>query len=78
MNDLVRNNFEVLYFSVPLQIAQEGGNSLAGGYFTCVVLHCSRIYHQEHATEPRRLPEDVAAAWGAIILLLHGDADLYK
>jgi hypothetical protein len=32
-----------------------------------VVLHSSKDYHQEHATERHRLPNNVAAAWGAVI-----------
>ena len=40
---------------------------MAGGCFTDVV-HSSKRYHQEHAIEPHRLPKDVMAAWGAVIL----------
>jgi hypothetical protein len=39
---------------------------MAGGCFTKYVLHSSKNYHQEHATELRRLPKDVVAAWGAV------------
>jgi hypothetical protein len=45
---------------------------MAGGCFTIVVQHSSKNYHPEHATGPRRLPMNVVAAWGAVILLLHG------
>ena len=43
---------------------------MAGGCFTDVVLHSLKNYHQEHATEPRRLPKSVGAAWGVVSLLL--------
>jgi len=33
--------------------------------------------HQENATEPSRLPKDVVAAWGAVILRFHGVSNLY-
>jgi len=39
---------------------------MAGGCFTDVVLHSSKNYHQEHATESRRLPKTVAAAWSGL------------
>jgi hypothetical protein len=32
---------------------------MAGGYFTDVVLHSSKNYHQERATELRQLSKDV-------------------
>jgi len=32
---------------------------MAGGCFTDVVLYSSKNYHQEHASEPCRLPKDV-------------------
>jgi len=51
---------------------------MAGGCFTDDVLHSSRTYHQDHATEARRLPKTVAAAWGVVILHFHGVANLYK
>ena len=34
----------------------------------------SKLYHQEHATEPIRLPKNVVAAWGALIIRFHGVA----
>jgi len=37
----------------------------------------SKNYHQEHATEVRRLPKDVMAAWGAVFLRFHGVSNLY-
>ena len=54
-----------------------GGKCMAGGYFADVVLHSSRIYHQEHGTESRRLPNNIAVAWGAVICLFHGVANQY-
>ena len=45
---------------------------MAGGYFIDVLLHSSRNYHQERATELRRLSKDVAVAFGALILCFHG------
>jgi hypothetical protein len=50
---------------------------MAGGCFTDVMLHSSKNYHSEHATEPRRLPKTVVAVWGAKILRFHGVANLY-
>jgi len=50
---------------------------MAGDCFTDV-LHSSKNYHQEHATEPRRLRKDVLAAWGAVILRFHGVANLHR
>jgi len=46
-------------------------NGMGDDCFTDV-LHSSQKYHQEHATEPRRLPEHVLAAWGALILRFPG------
>ena len=42
------------------------GGGIAVGCFTDVILRSSKNYHQEHATEPRRLP--VTRSWplGAI------------
>jgi hypothetical protein len=40
---------------------------MVGGCFTDVV-RGSTNYHQEDATEPRRLPKDVLAAWVAVVL----------
>ena len=40
---------------------------MTGGCFTDVVLHSSKNCHQEHATEPSRLPKDVVATWGDVI-----------
>jgi hypothetical protein len=53
-------------------------DGMAGECFTDVVLDSSKKYHQEHATEPRRLPKDVVAVWGAVIVLFHRVAKLYK
>jgi len=49
---------------------------MVGGCFTDVVLHSSENYHQEHATEPSRLPKDVAATWGAVMLRFNGVSGL--
>jgi hypothetical protein len=54
------------------------GMIMANGYFTDVVVHSSKNYHQERATRPRRLNEDVAAVFGEVILRFHGDSNLYK
>jgi len=54
-----------------------GVNGMAGGCFTNVVLHSSKNYHQEHATEPCRLPKDVVAPWGAVILRFHEVVNLH-
>jgi len=53
---------------VPLLIAGEVCYGMAGGYFTDVTLHSSINYHQERATELRRLSKDVAVACGAVML----------
>jgi len=45
---------------------------MTGGCFTDIVLYSSENYHQENATEPRRLPKDLVAAWGAVILRFRG------
>jgi hypothetical protein len=50
---------------------------MAGDCFTDVVLSSSQNYHQVHATEPRRLPKDVVAAWGAVILRFHRASNLH-
>ena len=42
------------------------GYDMAGGCFTNYVLHSLKNYHQEHATELRRLLKDVVAAWGSV------------
>ena len=58
----------------------EGGGSCgtAGGCFTEFLLHSSKLYHQEHATEPSRLLVTRGpAAWSAVILRFHGVAGLY-
>ena len=44
------------------------GYGKAGGYFTDVMLYSSRKYHQERATELRRLSKDIAVACGAVML----------
>ena len=54
------------------------GYGMAGGCFTDVMLHSSKNYHQEHATEPRRLPKDVMVVWGFEIFRFHGVSNLYK
>ena len=51
---------------------------MAGGCFTDVVVHISKNYYQEHATELRRQPKDVADAWGAVIFHFYGVSNLYK
>jgi hypothetical protein len=38
------------------------GYGMARGCFIDVVLHGSKNYHQKNATDPRRLPKDVADA----------------
>jgi len=64
-------------FSAIMSGGEGGCYSIAGGCFTDVMLHSSRNYHQERATEPCRLPKDVVAAWGAVILRFHGVANLH-
>jgi len=55
-----------------------GGYFMAGGCFTDVMLHSSKNYHQDHATESHRLPKNVMAAWGAVIYCFHGVSNLFK
>ena len=50
---------------------------MAGGCLT-EVLHSSKNYDQEHATEPRWLPNTAGAAWGIVILRFHGVVNMYK
>ena len=38
-----------------MELFAGGGNVMAEGCFTGVKVHSSKIYHQEHATEPSRL-----------------------
>ena len=77
MNVIVSNNFEgFIFFSPNLNWCVWGGGML-GGCFTDVVLHSLKNFHQAHATEPSRLPKDVVAAWGAVILRFHGVSSLY-
>jgi hypothetical protein len=63
----VRNCFviEVLYHLLSLRIAvgeERCGYGMARVCFIDVVLHGSKNYHQKNATDPRRLPKDVADA----------------
>jgi hypothetical protein len=51
-------------------------DGMEGCGFTEVVLYSSENHHHEHATEPRRLPKDVMAALGAVILRFHGVSNL--
>ena len=48
------------------------GYGMAGGCFTDAVVHSSRNYRQENATEPHQLPKNAMASWGAVILRFHG------
>jgi len=45
---------------------------MAGGYFTDVMLHSLKNYHQDRATELRQLSKDVAATCGAVTVRFHG------
>ena len=49
---------------------------MAGGYFTDVVLHSSKNYHHERATNPRRLAKKDAAVCGAVIVRFHEYSNL--
>ena len=49
---------------------------MAVGDFTDVVLHSSKNYHHERATNPRRLSKKVAAVSGAVIVRFHEDSNL--
>jgi len=56
---------EVLYYLLSLRTAvgeERCGYGMARGCFIYVVLHGSKNYHQKNATDPRRLPKDVADA----------------
>jgi len=50
----------------------------AAGCFTNIALHSLKRYHQEHAKEPNRLPKDISAARGAVIIHFHGVFNLYQ
>jgi len=54
------------------------GYGIAGGYFTDVTPHSSRNYHQERATELRRLSKAVTVACGAVMLRFHGVSFLFN
>jgi len=54
------------------------GYGMAVGYFTDVVIHSSKNYHQESATELRRLSKEVAAACGVVSEHFHGVSPLYQ
>jgi hypothetical protein len=68
--ELFCNNFEVLFFFCNVKNSGRGkcGYGMVGGCFTNVVLHSLKNYHQEHATEPGRLPMDIAAGWDDVML----------
>ena len=51
---------------------------MASGYFTDVVPHSSKNYHQERGTRLSRPSEDVEAVAGDVISRLYGDPSLYK
>ena len=53
------------------------GYGMAGGYFTDVTAHSWRNYHQERATELRRLSVAVAVACGAVMLRFYGVSILF-
>ena len=63
-----------IFLSLVLYFTKRGGGGsygMAGGCFTNVFLRSLQNYHQEHATESRRLPKDVVAAWSAVFLRSH-------
>jgi hypothetical protein len=68
----------ILMFYIFSTVINSSSYCIAGGCFTDVVLHSSKNYHQEDATESRRLPKTVAAAWSVVILRFHGVANIYK
>jgi hypothetical protein len=49
---------------------------MSGGCCTDV-LHSSKNYYQERATDSHRLRKDVVVAWGAVILRFHRVSNLY-
>ena len=51
------------------------GYGMADGYFTDVVLHSLKHYHNERAIQ---LSVKVSAAFGAVILHFHGFSILFK
>ena len=56
---------ELLYYLLSLRIAvgeERCGYGMARGCFIDVVPLGSKNYHQKNATDPRRLPKDVADA----------------
>ena len=61
----------ILMFYIFSTILNGCGYCMAGVFFTHVVLHSSKNYYQEHATELRWLRKSVAAAMVVIILRFH-------
>jgi len=59
-------------FLVPLRIGGKVWLWYRGGYFTDIMLQSWYNYHQERATELRRLSKYVTVACGAVILRFHG------
>jgi len=80
----VRSCFEIIFkfnvFLPPLLIEVGGLIWLlySGRLLYRSPYNSSKNYHQEHATDPYRLPKNVAAAWGATILRFHGISNRYK
>jgi len=54
------------------------GYGMAGGYFTDVMLHSSKNYHQDRATKLRLLTKDVTVVCAAVILRFHGVSIMCK
>jgi len=65
-------------FSAVMHSSSWKGVVMASVYFTDVVLHSSKNYHEERGTRLRRLSEYFPCVFGAVILRFHGDFNLYK
>ena len=61
-----------IFSIITQQNSERCGYGMAGGYFTDVVLHSSKNYHQQDATKLCLLSTDVADARGAVISRFHG------
>jgi len=65
-------------FSVVMLNSSWKGVVMASGYFTDVVLHSLKNYHNERGARLRRLSENFPCVFGVVILCFHGDFNLCK
>jgi len=65
-------------FSAGIPTRKRCGYGMAGGYFTDVMLHSSKNYHHERATEIRQLPKDIEVDCGSVRLRFNAVSFLFK